>query len=338
MRSNLRHRIARRLGVALLSGVTALLSGAEESRAEAPAAAAARLMAQANAAAREDRLADARDLWMAVWRLDRAQVAACNVGALSLRLGDAPAAVRWLSLCKEIMRAPRTPAERALYESRLGDLARARQLTGELHVIAPAGARISIDGAPAELDGGEPVPVAPGRHLVRAVLNGGTATAEVDVPRGEAREVVLTFPAPPGDPRAVPATVLAPLAGPRAAPLRPAPPRPRPRPELVAGGFGLSATLAAVGGVMLVGAGKKDEAGHTAARAAGPNRCFRLSRPMCQESAAAYDGARSYRTVGFVGLITGGAVLAATLGYTFYPRGPAEVTVSARGFTLTSTF
>ncbi|WP_437565417.1 hypothetical protein [Sorangium sp. So ce542] len=318
-----------RLSIALPLCI-ALLSAAAEGRAEAPPAEVARLMAQANAAAREDRLADSRDLWMAVFRLQRSQVAACNIGALSLRLGDAPAAVRWLSICKEIMRAPRTPEERALHESRLSDLARARQLSGELHVIAPAGARITIDGAPAEIDGGKPVPVAPGRHLVRAVLNGGVATAEVDVPRGEAREVVLTLPARPAAPPAPSAALPAPPAGPRAAPVSPAPPSPRPRPDLVAGGFGLSATLAAIGGVMLVGAGKKDEAGHAAARAAGPNRCFRLTRPMCQGSASAYDDARAYRGVGIAGLITGGAALGATLGYIVYPRGPAEISVTAR--------
>ncbi|HTN86688.1 MAG TPA: hypothetical protein VL242_23480 [Sorangium sp.] len=331
MRRNTRRRVALPLCIALLSG-------AAEGRAEAPSEAVARLMAQANAAAREDRLADSRDLWMAVFRLDRSQVAACNIGALSLRLGDAPAAVRWLSICKEIMRVPRTREERALYEFRLSDLARARQLTGELHVIAPAGARITIDGTPAEIDGGKPVPVAPGRHLVRALLNGSIATAEVDVPRGEAREVVLTLPARPAAPSAPSAALPAQPAGPRAAPVSPAPPRPGPRPDLVAGGFGLSATLAAIGGLMLVGAGKKDEAGNAAARAAGPNRCFRLTRPMCQESASAYDDARTYQGVGIAGLITGGAVLAATLGYTFYPRGSAEISVTAGGLALTSSF
>ncbi|WP_437585303.1 hypothetical protein [Sorangium sp. So ce1000] len=331
--------------VAALPLCVALLSGAAEGRAEAPPAAVARLMAQANAAAREDRLADSRDLWMAVWRLERAQVAACNIGALSLRLGDAPAAVRWLSLCQEIMRAPRTPAERALVESRLSDLARARQLTGELHVIAPAGSKINIDGAPAEIEGDKPIPVAPGRHVVRAVLNGSLATAEIDVPRGEAREVVLTFPArpagvsapPPGLP-ASPAGAQAPPRGPLATPLALPPPEPGPRPELVAGGIGLSATLAAIGGVMLVGAGKKDEAGYTAALSAGPNRCFRLTQPICQQSASAYDDAQAYRGVGIAGLIAGGAVLAGTLGYTFYPRGSAEITMSAKGLTFTSTF
>ncbi|WP_437707236.1 hypothetical protein WMF45_26230 [Sorangium sp. So ce448] len=345
--------------VAALPLCIALLAGAAEGRAEGPPEAVARLMAQANAAAREDRLADSRDLWMAVWRLERAQVAACNIGALSLRLGDAPAAVRWLSLCQEIMRAPRTPAERALVASRLSDLARARQLAGELHVVAPAGSKITIDGAPAEIEGDKPIPVAPGHHVVRAALDGDVATAEIDVPRGEAREVVLTFaarpagvpapppglpaapagaPAPPPGLPAAPAGAPAPPPGPRASPLAPPPPRPGPRPELVAGGFGLSATLAAIGGVMLVGAEKKDDAGDTAALSAGPNRCFRLTQPVCQQSASAYDDAITYRGVGLAGLIAGGAVLAATLGYTFYPRGPAEITVSAKGLTLTSTF
>ncbi|XYH97676.1 hypothetical protein ACMHYB_59640 [Sorangium sp. So ce1128] len=77
-------------------------------------------------------------------------MAACNIGALSYRMGDPVIAVRWLSLCREIMRAPRTPEERALYASRLADLARARQLVGEIRVIAPAGASIAIDGEPAE--------------------------------------------------------------------------------------------------------------------------------------------------------------------------------------------
>ncbi|KYF55227.1 hypothetical protein BE04_42035, partial [Sorangium cellulosum] len=59
---------------------------------------------------------------------------------------------------------------------------------------------------------------------------------------------------------------------------------------------------------------------------------------MCQESASAYDDARAYRGVGIAGLITGGAALGATLGYIFYPRGPAEISVTAGGLTLTSTF
>ncbi|WP_437571801.1 hypothetical protein [Sorangium sp. So ce542] len=326
MHRNIRRAVASALGAALLSAS----AGAA---AAPPSGARDRLVAQAHTAVDEGRLADARELWMAVWKLERSQVATCNIGALSFRIGDMPAAVRWLSLCKEIMRAPRTPDERALYESRLVDLARARQLAGELRILAPAGATVTIDGAPAEIEGDAPVPVEPGRRVVRAALDGKTASAEVDVPRGETREVRLTFPPPPADPP--------PPGGPRAALTSPPPPPPaRPRPDgtLVTGGIGLSATLAAAGGVLLIGAEKREEAVLAAARAAGPNGCFRVRWPMCQQAAAAHGEMRTLRQLGVAGLITGGAVLAVTLGYTFYPRAQADVRVSADGFTVSGVF
>ncbi|WP_437725762.1 hypothetical protein [Sorangium sp. So ce861] len=326
MHRNIRRAVASALGAALLSTAAGAMAAP-------PSGARDRLVAQAHTAVDEGRLADARELWMAVWKLERSQVAACNIGALSFRIGEMPAAVRWLSLCKEIMRAPRTPDERALYESRLVDLARARQLAGELRILAPAGATVTIDGAPAEIEGDAPVPVEPGRRVVRAALDGKTASAEVDVPRGETREVRLTFSPPPPEPP--------PPEGPRAAPTSPPPPPPaRPRPDgaLVTGGLGLSATLAAAGGVLLIGAEKREEAVLAAARAAGPNGCFRVSWPMCQQAAAAHGEMRTLRQLGVAGLITGGAVLAVTLGYTFYPRAQADVRVSADGFTVSGVF
>ncbi|HTN91369.1 MAG TPA: hypothetical protein VL242_47195 [Sorangium sp.] len=320
MHRNIRQAVASALAAALLS----TSAGA---RAERPSSARDRLVAQAHTAVDEGRFADARELWMAVWKLERSQVAACNIGALSFRIGEMPAAVRWLSLCKEIMRAPKTPAERALYESRLVDLARARQLSGELRILAPAGATVTIDGAPVEIEGDKPVPVEPGRRVVRAALDGKTATTEVDVPRGELREVRLSFAAPPEVPRTA-------LPG----PARPPPARPGPTTALVVGGLGLSATFAALGGVMLVGAERREEAVLASARAAGPNGCFRVRWPMCQEAVSAHADMRTYRALGVAGLITGGAVLAATLGYTFYPRGQAEVRVALDHFTFAGTF
>ncbi|KYF72375.1 hypothetical protein [Sorangium cellulosum] len=327
MHTNLRHAVASALAAALLSTSAGAL-------AEPPSGARDRLVAQAHTAVDEGRLADARELWMAAWKLERSQVAACNIGALSFRIGDMPAAVRWLSLCKEIMRAPRTPDERALHESRLVDLARARQLAGELRVVAPAGATVTIDGAPAEIEGDRPIPVEPGRRVVRAALDGRTATAEVDVPRGETREVRLTFPPPPEPQRPEPEAQRAAPAGPAAPP----PARPGPSTALVVGGVGLSATLAALGGVMLVGAEKREEAILASARAAGPNGCFRLTWPVCQHAASARDDMRTFRAIGVAGVITGGAVLAATLGYTFYPRGQTEVSVSSEGFAISGVF
>ncbi|HTN92393.1 MAG TPA: hypothetical protein VL242_52360 [Sorangium sp.] len=341
-------RRSTRLGIPLGLGF-ALLTLAAGALAERPSETSVRLMAQAHAAVDEGRLADARDLWMAVWKVERSQVAACNIGALSFRLGEAPAAVRWLSLCKEIMRKPRTPGERELYKSRLADLARARQLVGELRVVAPAGAAITVDGEPVELEGGKPVPVLPGRHVVRASLNGKTAEAEVDVPRGGAREVRLTFPAPFEEPRTAgeagaargprtasgPGAALAPGA-PQPSPSPP--PRPGPRPDVIVGGVGMSATLAALGGVMMMATEKKEAAGRAAARSAGPSGCFRVTWPMCRDSASAYGDMRAFRTVGIVAFAAGGAALAATLTYALVPRGQTEVSVSADGIAVKGVF
>ncbi|WP_437735176.1 hypothetical protein [Sorangium sp. So ce1335] len=326
------HRNLRRAAASALTA--ALLSTSAGALAEPPSGARDRLVAQAHTAVDEGRLADARELWMAVWKLERSQVAACNIGALSFRIGDMPAAVRWLSLCKEIMRAPRTADERALYESRLVDLARARQLAGELRIVAPAGATVTIDGAPVQIEGDRPIPVEPGRRVVRAALDGRTATAEVDVPRGETREVRLTFPPPPAPQRPEPEAPRAAAVGLAAPP----PARPGPSTAILVGGVGLSATFAALGGVMLGGAEKREEAILASARAAGPNGCFRLSEPVCQHAASARDDMRTFRAIGVAGLITGGAILAATLGYTFYPRGEAEVRVSLESFTISGVF
>ncbi|MGK3996824.1 hypothetical protein [Sorangium sp. So ce1024] len=333
MHTNIRRAVASALAAALLSTSAGAL-------AEPPSGARDRLVAQAHAAVDDGRLADARELWMAVWRLERSQVAACNIGALSFRIGDMPAAVRWLSLCKEIMRAPRTPDERALYESRLVDLARARQLAGELRIVAPAGATVTIDGAPVEIEGDKPIPVEPGRRVVRAALDGRTASAEVDVPRGETREVRLTFPPPPEPQRPEPEAARVAPTGPAAPAGPPAPPpaRPGPNTAIVVGGVGLATTFAALGGVMLVGAEKREEAILASARNAGPNGCFRLSGPVCQHAASARDDMRTFRAIGVAGVITGGAVLAATLGYTFYPRAQTEVRVSLEGFTVSGVF
>ncbi|WP_433933761.1 hypothetical protein AB3662_05070 [Sorangium cellulosum] len=327
MHRNIRHAVASALAAALLSTSAGVMAAP-------PSGARDRLVTQAHTAVDEGRLADARELWMAVWKLERSQVAACNIGALSFRIGDMPAAVRWLSLCKDIMRAPRTPGERALHESRLVDLARARQLAGELRIVAPAGATVTIDGAPTEIEGDRPIPVEPGRRVVRAALDGRTATAEVDVPRGETREVRLTFPPPPAPQRPEPEAPRAAPAGPAAPP----PARPGPSTAIVVGGVGLAASFAAIGGVMLVGAEKREEAILASARAAGPNGCFRLSGPVCQHAASARDDMRTFRAIGVAGVITGGAVLAATLGYTFYPRGQTEVRVSSEGFTVSGVF
>lgn len=318
----LRSKTALQAGVAL----SLLLAGRAQAAPEAPSAAAqarAQLIARANTAFREGRYADSREAWLAVWKLDRSQVAACNIGALSHRMGDPVVAVRWLSLCKEIMRAPRTPDERALYASRLADLASARQLVGELRVVAPAGASLTIDGDPAEVAAGGAVPVLPGRHLVRAELGGAAGEVEVDVPRGEMREAKLTLRKP--EPKA-PAHA---QAGSARAPRREPPAPPASRVVVLAGGIGAGVFVAAGAGLFAWGEVELN-AGIRAAESAGPNRCY-LPSPACDRAHAHWDTMETARAFGAASLILGGVVAAGTLGYALWPRQRAEIVVSAGG-------
>ncbi|AGP42362.1 hypothetical protein SCE1572_52380 [Sorangium cellulosum So0157-2] len=317
----LRSKTALRAGVAL----SLLLAGRAEAQPEASSAAAqarAQLAAQANTAFREGRYADSREAWLSVWELDRSQVAACNIGALSHRMGDPVMAVRWLTRCKEIMRAPETPDERALYASRLADLARARQLVGEIRVVAPAGAMITIDGEPAELAAGGAIPVLPGRHVARAELNGAVAEAEVNVPRGETREARLT----PRNPETRPPE-RAQASGARAASGGPPAPPAASRAVVVAGGIGAGVFVAAGAGLFALGEVELN-AGIRAAQDAGPNRCY-LPSPACDRAHAHWDTMETARAFGAASLILGGAVAAGTLAYALWPRQSAEVVVSA---------
>jgi hypothetical protein len=306
----------------------ALLSSATEGVAEAPKGAVARLRAQADAAKADGRLAESRDLWIAIWRLDRSQVAACTVGALSYRLDKQPDAVRWLSLCKETMRKPATPQERALYESRLVELEQARLRVGELRVHAPAGASITIDDVPAEAGSGVPIPVDPGRHVVHAELRGAPARAEVDVPRGETRDVTLTFPTTVPNGTARPAENRV-ARGPTKIPSPE-----EPRVGVVVGGIGASTAFLALGAGLRAFARGQEEMGLDAARDAGPSGCYRRTSPGCEEAIASWDTMETARAWSTTSLVVGGVLAAATLGYVVYPRGRAEVTVSAEGFTV----
>jgi hypothetical protein len=305
----------------------ALLFSATQSLAEAPKAALERLRAQADAAKADGRLAESRDLWLGIWKLERSQVAACAIGALSYRLDRHPDAVRWLSLCKEMMRDPATPRERALYESRRFELAQARLRVGELRVHAPAGTSITVDGVPAEVESGRPIPLDPGHHVVRAELRGAYDQAEVDVPRGETRDVTFTLPSTPPKGPARPGEHRIASA---AKPLSPE----APRVGVVVGGIGASTAFLALGAGLHAFAHLQAENGLAAARDAGLSGCYRRASPNCDEAASSWDTMETAQAWGTASLVVGGALAATTIGYVVFPRGRAEVTVSAGGFTV----
>ncbi len=90
---------------------------------------------------------------------------------------------------------------------RLGVLApRVGRLALVLPGRAPPGARVEVDGTalePAALR--EPIPLAPGRHVVRATVPGGPPFAsDVSLPAGAQVSLSVQFPPPPAEGRAPP--------------------------------------------------------------------------------------------------------------------------------------
>ncbi|WP_437756575.1 hypothetical protein [Sorangium sp. So ce1389] len=277
-----------------------------------------RLRAQANAAQAEGHFAESREMWQAIWKMERSQVAACNIGALSYRIGDAPAAVRWLSLCKEIMRPPSTPEERELYESRLFDLARARQLVGEIRIVVPAGASCTLDGEQVTVERDKPVPVNPGHHTIAATLNGASVRVDIDVRRGELREVRLDLAAPALRPTAT-----------RGPALASAPPSSGLRTGLIVGGIAASTVFLALGGVLMVVAHEAEVSRDETARSVGGNNCLRLIAPECKKAASYENTMFTARELGTASFITGGVVAAGTLGFALFTHQRTEITASA---------
>jgi hypothetical protein len=197
---------------------------------------------------------------------------------------------------------------------------------GELRVLAPAGAALSIDGKPVEAERGKDIPVNPGHHVVRAELNGSTTQTEVDVARGETREVKLDLPAtPPSAP--------APFKEPGTASGKTSPAPPGPHVGIIVGGLGAStAFLALGGGLMALSAGANEDK-IAAAQEAGPNRCLRLST-TCLKAASYEDDMYRFRGAAIASFVVGGVLAAATVGYVVYPRQQTEITASAEGIVI----
>lgn len=287
-------RIRRFIGALQLA---ALGSVASVGRAEPPAEGQrARLLATADEAMRDGRLAEARDAFLAIWQATGERDAVCNVGRLSFRIGDMPRAAEFLERC--VATAPEETEETE--DSRL-ELMQARRHVVELRVRAPAGAEIAIDG---RVRGRAPLIayVPPGEHTLRATgPNGFEAEARIHGLAGEARVVELAPTVP--------------SAGPEG--------------WILGGGALASAVLLGLGGV-LTGVSYLEEAriDETLPKA---NGCADLGRPGCRDARPAYEAASTLRGWGVAGLVAGACTAGGTLTYALWPRGRVSVSTTGAG-------
>lgn len=262
----------------------------------APEAARARLLMSADQAMRDGRFADARDAFLAIWEATGERDPACNVGRLSFRIGDMPRAVEFLKLC--ISTAPEGTED--TQDARV-ELAQARRQVAELRVRASQGTEITIDGASR---GRAPLVVylAPGSHTIRGVGPGGSeGQATITASSGKSQLVELALQQPSA----------------------------RPNGWIVAGGTAASVVFLGVGAVLTATANHQERTG--AKNISGPNGCFTLSRSGCEDAGRAFGATATMRNWSTAGWFAGASAAAATLTYTFFPRGRVSLSTVGTG-------
>jgi hypothetical protein len=288
-------RIRRFIGALQLA---ALGSVASVGRAEPPAEGQrARLLATADEAMRDGRLAEARDAFLAIWQATGERDAVCNVGRLSFRIGDMPRAAEFLERC--VATAPEETEETE--DSRL-ELMQARRHVAELRIRGPAGTDITIDGKPR---GRAPLVVylAPGGYTVRGTGPGGAeAEAAVRAAAGDSKIIKLDLKAPAA----------------------------RPNGWIIVGGAAVSASLLGLGAALAVASYVQERAGdkHIPKDDTG---CFTLSRRGCQEAGRAYEAMSTLRNWGAAGLVAGACAAGGTVVYSFFPRSRVSVSTVGTG-------
>ncbi|MBX3224179.1 MAG: hypothetical protein KF795_26925 [Labilithrix sp.] len=185
---------------------------------------------------------------------------------------------------------------------------------GQVDIDAPDGAKISVDDKPLEEAPKEPVPVTPGKHKIDAAFNGRIKSVTVDCPLGQVTKAKLDFDATTGD-------TYQPPEGSEG--------------ERTTAGWVVPIALGVlgVGGVVMGGVfssssqGSKDDA--EALRRTTPGLCAPPGGQACTDYEAKRSDAESQATLGYVGYIAGGALLAGAIAtFVFWPKSGKSTTAS----------
>lgn len=151
-----------------------------------------KLSDQAKQFLHEGRFADARDVYLTLWRLYRDPDAAFNVGTLSYRVHDWTTAAEYLTLYYAL---PDAVVDEATQHARV-DLEESRKHVGTLYIqVSDPGAEVTVDEKPV---GVSPLPrpifVMPGQHRLVAMRDGTQTTRNFSVKAGDERILRLVIP------------------------------------------------------------------------------------------------------------------------------------------------
>jgi hypothetical protein len=283
------------------------------------------LFEQGNTLYDAQRWPEARDAFLAAWKLKRSYDVAANLGDVELLLGEARSAAEHLAYALREFPAGGKPALRATLTKRFDE---ARRLVGALRIqVSKPGAEVFVDGRSigyAPID--DEVFVEPGTHQLTAQREGYTdATVSIEAKAGGASEVTLTL-----EPAAAPA-VTAKL--PEATVVQPAHSAEEyaggPRRAMLIGGAA-TAGAAAVAGVVftVLAVAKGDEAESqrdALVRENGPGACTRASAPAaCSDLRDADDAHIRAANGAILSFAAAGAIGAGTAIYWLATRPSAS--------------
>lgn len=206
------------------------------------------------------------------------------------------------------------------------NIAELSKKVGQIDVEAPPGTRVSVNGRPVDNPGGDPIPVAPGKHVVEATIDGKVKSLTIEAQAGTMSKARFTDDASPAG-----------ANGPTNAnntgnnnsgqlPEHPPADGGGNRPAL---GYVVPIALGVVGvtGIMLgiglrVAAGSKsDEAVDASRDPVARQGCLNVSSVQCDRVRSAAESERDLKNASTVSLVGGVAFsAAAVLAYVLWPK------------------
>lgn len=174
----------------------------------------------------------------------------------------------------------------------------------QVDVDVPDGAKVSVDGKPLEEFPKDPVPVAPGKHTIEAAFSGKVRSVSVNPRVGEVVKAKIDFEdgtttMPPAE-----AQYERPLAG-----------------WVVPAGLGALGIAGLVVGGAFASASQSSKDDSEALRRSSPGLCAAPESPACRDYDDKRSTAESQATVAWVGYVSGGVLLAASVAtFVFWPK------------------
>jgi hypothetical protein len=334
--------VLQQAAIALVSLTAAGISHAAPPK---PGSEAAKIEAQADAAANVGHLSEAVAGWRKLWELKPNDPSvACNIGKGELRRGVLREAATWLKRCENLSPKATTPATIAFNKQVALELLTAQQKLSALVIdIDEPDTRVVIDDADIHITPlREDVFVEPGEHRIHAYNGLRTASMAISTVAGKEYRVALALALPPLVPLFIP--ILPPPVSPSVLPpsagstwwVRASPETFQWWPVAI-GGILVTGGLAVGTGLFVAGNGADTNAALTFATIQGEGKTCSKSPAENDPRCAVLDQFKSqsstYSTAAIASFIAVGVVTGGIIGYSIYENRRVRIATTVSGVT-----